>query len=150
MPLIAPARRDWTGDRVVILPDEAPFALSCWPPKGWRNHTADSRLLLWEAAATSLAFGHTAGSLDREDILDSYNFLALPGTANPALRSTGHHIRYFNFKCLCDIALGKVTDVDLAARTLSQLEAARAASVIDPTCNEILKRLRRQTSPENL
>ena len=55
----------------------------------------------------SYSFG--TSDLDRTDILDKYNFLALPGSSCPPLKTNLQSARYFNYKCLVDILSGKAT-----------------------------------------
>ena len=77
MPLLPPARRNWAEEEVIALPSSLP--VSRWPPKGWLKLSPDSKLLIWETVATTLAI-HDGMVLDRGDVLDTFNFLALhPG-----------------------------------------------------------------------
>ena len=80
MPLLPPARRNWAEEEVIVLPSSLP--VSRWPPKGWLKLSPDSKLLIWETVATTLAI-HDGMELDRGDVLDTFNFLALPGSRNP-------------------------------------------------------------------
>ena len=85
MPLLPPSRCNWAVDEAIILPAYSP--IPCWPPKGWATYTSDVKLLLWETVSTALAL-HDDINIDGGEILDTYNFLALPGSGTPQLKST--------------------------------------------------------------
>ena len=46
MPLLPPARRNWSKEEQIALPEG--FPMTRWPPKGWSNLTTDVKLLLLE------------------------------------------------------------------------------------------------------
>ena len=86
-PLFQPARREWSEMEPVTL--KAGQVSISWPPPGWKDLSRDVKLLQWEVAAYKLAEATrdstTVIPMSRSDLLDRFNFLALPGTA-------GHHI----------------------------------------------------------
>jgi len=111
MPQLQPARREWKEGQVVQFV-EGDFTLS-WPPKNFTSITPDQKLLQWEFAAMSLlrAKGEDTTAIDRCTLLDTFNFLALPGTAghrtpksklSPLVKA-----RYFTYEALRRIALGQ-------------------------------------------
>ena len=124
MPLCPPARRNWTTEEEITLPSSSPFFR--WPPKGWFTLSRDAKLLAWETVATSLAIQDGATDLERGDILDSYNFLALPGSRHPQLVSNLQSARYFNYKCLADIIHARPSPN--SEPFVTQLEAAKSRS----------------------
>jgi hypothetical protein len=89
MPLFPPSSRDWSS----VPEEDIKFAIgqTCikWPPKGWEGMTPDRKLLIWEYTAMALSSAKTGlqfPSQERLDLLDTFNFLALPGTATYHLR----------------------------------------------------------------
>lgn len=104
MPMIPPARREWTNVRPLILLTE-PQPLH-WPPTDWESLGPDARLFAWEMAAFRL---HTSGrqpkplDWDRVTLLTVYNMLALPGTASLSveeLRRDELNMRQFNYNMM--------------------------------------------------
>ena len=140
MPLCPPARRNWTTEEEITLPSSSPF--SRWPPKGWFTLSRDAKLLAWETVATSLAIQDGATDLERGDILDSYNFLALPGSRHPQLVSNLQSARYFNYKCLVDIIHARPSPN--SEPFVTQLEAAKSRSPFSPTTYTILQEIERK------
>ena len=140
MPLCPPARRNWTTEEEITLPSSSPF--SRWPPKGWFTLSRDAKLLAWETVATSLAIQDGATDLERGDILDSYNFLALPGSRHPQLVSNLQSARYFNYKCLADIIHARPSQN--SEPFVTQLEAAKSRSPFSPTTYTILQEIERK------
>ena len=140
MPLCPPARRNWTTEEEITLPSSSPF--SRWPPKGWFTLSRDAKLLAWETVATSLAIQDGATDLERGDILDSYNFLALPGSRHPQLVSNLQSARYFNYKCLVDIIHARPSRN--SEPFVTQLEAAKSRSPFSPTTYTILQEIERK------
>ncbi|CAG2217762.1 unnamed protein product [Mytilus edulis] len=102
MPAIPPARRDWKTKSIKI-PTGSTFLQ--WPPREWETLTPDSKLLAWEFAASQLEY-HSTGKfpkLDRVDLLDKYNFLALPGTKEQKIKGKENLVRkcrYYNYEIL--------------------------------------------------
>ena len=82
-----------------------------WPPRGWRTFTADRKLQVFEYASAMLDADMSGfPTTNRADILDKFNFLALPRSARPAATSrTG--MRLGNYQQLRAIAMGKETDL---------------------------------------
>ena len=109
MPLVPPARRNWDADEVVDLSGRRTSLK--WPPRGWRTYTADRKLQVFEYASAMLDADMSGFPVtNRADILDKFNFLALPGSARPAATSkTG--MRLGNYQQLRAIAVGKDTDL---------------------------------------
>ena len=140
MPLCPPVRRNWTTEEEITLPSSSPFAR--WPPKGWFTLSRDAKLLAWETVATSLAIQDGATDLERGDILDSYNFLALPGSRHPQLVSNLQSARYFNYKCLADIIHARPSPN--SEPFVTQLEAAKSRSPFSPTTYTILQEIERK------
>ena len=97
MPLFPPARRDWSCGAEIALP--LSDGMSQWPPKDWMNMDPDTRLLIWEVAATSLAikFGM---ALDRASVQDAFQFLALPGSRSIEATGLEKDLRRGNFMAL--------------------------------------------------
>ena len=97
MPLFPPARRNW--EKTVTFA-YAGKTLE-WPPQNWIRMTPDQKLLNWEYAAMSLEQASGMSSvLDRGDLLDKYNFLALPGTKFPPLDSPLRKARYYVYETM--------------------------------------------------
>ena len=140
MRLCPPARRNWTTEEEIALPSSSPF--SRWPPKGWFTLSRNAKLLAWETVATSLAIQDGATDLERGDILDSYNFLALPGSRHPQLVSNLQSARYFNYKCLADIIHARPSPN--SEPFVTQLEAAKSRSPFSPTTYTILQEIERK------
>ena len=82
-----------------------------WPPHGWRTFTADKKFQVFEYASAMLDADMTGFPVTkRADILDKFNFLALPGSARPAATSkTGMCLG--NYQQLRAIAVGKDPDL---------------------------------------
>ena len=134
MPLLPPARRNWSKEEQIALPEGSP--MTRWPPKGWSNLTPDVKLLLLETVATTLALKDGL-ALDRRDILDTYNFLALPGSSNPKLSTNTQKARYFNFRTVADIRMG----LSKSSAFISMMEAAKATSSPPLTAVIILQQI---------
>ena len=104
MPLFPPARRQWAGDEAVVL--EVGDTTVRWPPKEWQELTSDQKLLMWEFTAMSLATAINKGvppTIDRFHLLDTFNFIALPGTGLYKIKKAEHIItksRYYNYEQL--------------------------------------------------
>ncbi|KAL3871527.1 hypothetical protein ACJMK2_025861 [Sinanodonta woodiana] len=108
MPLLAPARRDWKKEMQFTITEGS--TVIHWPPEGWTKMTPDQKLLTWEYAAMTLETG--AGSrmnpaLERSYLLDKFNMLALPGTAEPAYggEMISRKARYYNYEWLRQLAI---------------------------------------------
>ncbi|MCG7866652.1 MAG: hypothetical protein JAY74_09800 [Candidatus Thiodiazotropha taylori] len=112
MPHWQPARRSWEADEEVSFA-EGELTIF-WPPKGWKMLTPDQKLLQWEFTAMSLlrARGVDTTAIERADLLDDFNFLALPGTSahKRSKHSPSYMIvksRYFTYETLRQIAIGQ-------------------------------------------
>lgn len=105
MPAIPPARRDWKDTTVKF---NVGTTFIEWPPRNFETMTPDRKLLAWEFVASQLEY-HSTGKfpdIDRIDLLDKYNFLALPGTKEQRLRdkdNTLRKCRYYNYEVLRSI-----------------------------------------------
>ena len=126
MPLFPPARRDWTSGVEIQLP--IPGSLSMWPPAGWKTMSADIKLLLWETVSTLLAtLVFQAIPEDRGLLLDTFQFLALPGTRERKLVSPFQMMRHSSFTTVRKIAAGDYHLSD-ATTLIEQFEAACLSS----------------------
>ena len=141
MPLLPPSRRNWAVDEAIILP--AYSLIPCWPPKGWATYTSDVKLLLWETVSTALAL-HDDINIDRGEILDTYNFLALPGSGTPQLKSTVQTARYCNFQMIRAIYVGKSDQIKLNRQIVSMLEAASSTSFPTVSSSVILEQIEKK------
>ena len=99
MPLFPPARRNWGNS--IKLPVSGDKTLT-WPPDGWTEFTPDQKLMAWEYAAMHLEFTSSVMKMDhtRGDLLDKYNFLALPGSNVPAIKTPLRKARYYIYESL--------------------------------------------------
>ena len=126
MPLVAPARRAW-GDDQVVLPVQGNSTLR-WPPQKWKTFTRDQKLRAWEFAALTLERGESAEvqiPLSRGELLDKYNMLGLPGTDLPAMETVMRKARYYTCETL-RIITSSTNDTADQMTLLSKIEAASA------------------------
>ena len=81
MPQWQPACRAWDVEEDVSFVEEELTIF--WPPKKWSTLDPQQKLLQWEFAAMQImkARGENYVSVSQTDLLDRFNFLALPGTA---------------------------------------------------------------------
>lgn len=128
MPLMTPARRKWNTDSTVALP--LPGAFQAWPPAKWKALTPDAKLLLWQTTATQLAL-LCGMDVNRELIMDNFNFLALPGTKENKFTKPTSITRFHNFRLIRRIAKGTDHSQD-AIEMLKQLEDSTNASTTHP------------------
>ncbi|MEW8546493.1 MAG: hypothetical protein AB2693_23490 [Candidatus Thiodiazotropha sp.] len=138
MPHWQPARRAWEEDEVVSLVERDLTIF--WPPKGWKSLTPQQKLMQWEFAALSImkARGENYIHIHQADLLDNFNFLALPGTAaHKTPKSLPSYLqvksRLFNYETLRSIANGDLKD----EKWLSMLEAG--AMMRDTSNDKLLK-----------
>lgn len=125
MPLFPPARRNWEG-KSVLLPLTEPFKM--WPPVSWQDMSGDTRNLMMESVATSLAMKWKM-PLDREYITDCFNFLILPGSSRREIHSRESHARHSNLSIIKKISFGeKVINADCL---ISMYQFATSKSVIN-------------------
>ena len=105
MPLFPPAKRDWADKQIVLKGRCKEFT---WPPTNWQTWDGARRLTAWELAAMTLDADEAGFPVLEHDLmLDSYNFLGLPGTSYPEIKhATGaeRKMRTYNLKCLLEIA----------------------------------------------
>ncbi|KAK3088555.1 hypothetical protein FSP39_020541 [Pinctada imbricata] len=136
MPLCPPARRNW--DR------EAPLTRGnvnlTWPPHKWRQMSPDQKLLQWEFA--SMRFEQEISdcwSLERGELLDKYNFLALPGSKIPPYDSPMRKARYYTYETL---------RTSPSAELLKQMLLAREAR--DTSVDDLIRTLNKRGVPLRL
>ena len=106
--------------------------------------SSDMKLMVWESAAMALALKNSFVDWDRGEILDHYNFLALPGSASPQLKSSFQTSRFFTFKVVRDIFLGKTQASESNKRLITMLEAANSAAFKSSTAEQILEQMERK------
>ena len=135
MPLVPPARRDWSkAPHQVRL--EGRVESIHWPPRNWQRMSAQQRLGAWELAALRLdANEEGVPRTEKAKVLDSYSFLALPGTAQPPVRPSDQSsakARLYTYKVLVDLATKGTGDTDLLAmlELASQLRDSSVDSLI--------------------
>ena len=116
-PLFQPARREWTEEKTISLKSGEISLL--WPPSGWKNLCGDSKLLQWEVAAYKLCEATrdpaTMVTVNRSDLLDRFNFLALPGTSChhiPRSQKETAKSRFFTYERLRKLAVGEASQED--------------------------------------
>ncbi|MEW8548310.1 MAG: hypothetical protein AB2693_32805 [Candidatus Thiodiazotropha sp.] len=111
LPLVPPGRRNWDQDEVVTLTGRTNTIK--WPPSGWRTFTAERRLQVFEFAAGLLDADLTGFPVtSRSDLLDKYNFMALPGSMPPQ-PGPKSAMRLANYQQLRAIATGEESDLRL-------------------------------------
>ena len=92
MPQWQPARRAWDKEEEVEL-TEGTLTIR-WPPRKWKDLDPQQKLLQWEFAAMQIlkVRGDEYQSITQTDLLDQFNFLALPGTVShkPPRRSASY------------------------------------------------------------
>ena len=92
MPQGQPARRTWDKEEEVEL-TEGTLTI-CWPPRKWKDLDPQQKLLQWELAAMQIlkVRGDEYQSITQTDLLDQFNFLALPGIVShkPPRRSSSY------------------------------------------------------------
>ena len=141
MPQWQPARRNWDLD------EEVSFSVGdiviFWPPKGWKQLDHQQKLLQWQFAAMQIlrARGADYVNVTLTDLLDSFNFLALPGTdAHKAPRHSASYMasksRLYTYEFLRAIANGECMD----DRWLSMVEGG--AMLRDTSNDDLLKQCR--------
>lgn len=142
MPLLPPGRRNWTTEEEIELPSPSPFRF--WPPKKWMSFSGDARLMVWETVATTLSLNDGIKELDRADILDSFNFLALPGSRNPPMKTNLQSARYYNYKCVRDVYTGKATQIEQSQIFINLLDITKPNSTVLPSVNAILQEIEKK------
>ena len=86
--------------------------------------------------ATSLALSD-GFDLERGSILDAFNFLALPGSKDPDIKTNLQWARYYNFKAVRDVYIGRST----CEMVITMLEAAIKCSMSSPSASVILEQI---------
>ena len=137
MPLLAPARRSWEQEESIVLPASSPVPK--WPPRGWTSFSPDAKLLVWETVSTSLAIKDGL-QLDRGEILDSFNFLALPGSKDPVIRTKLQNARYHNYMALRDVRLSRSQTTEL----VEMFEAAKSCHKPSISTSVLLEQIERK------
>jgi hypothetical protein len=126
MSLVPPARRNWDRDEVLKLEGTT----ISWLPHGWKKMSSDQRKLTWEFAATTIELKTVSfNGINKTDMLDKYNCLALPGTSEDGKHSDNKirsKVRYYNYEFLRIVANKKTTSRE-DKEVVEMLE--RAASV---------------------
>lgn len=140
MPLVPPARRNWDREEVLKLEGTT----ISWPPHGWKKMSSDQRKLTWEFAATTLELKTVSfNAINRTDLLDKYNCLALPGTSEDGKHSDNKirsKVRYYNYEYLRIVANKKTTSRE-DKEVVEMLE--RAASVRNKTVDFLVHQINR-------
>ena len=111
MPAVPSARREWAETTVKFSIGDTQIE---WPPKNWKEMNSDKKLHAWEFVSTQLEFLLTGSfpTMERIDLLDKYNFLALPGTKEQKLRDKDNFLRkarYYNYECIREAATSQDT-----------------------------------------
>ena len=78
--------------------------------------------------------------LNRGEIIETYNFLALPGSRDPNLQTNLQSARYYNYKAVRDICLGKSKSSDV----ITMLEAASSCSRQTISASVLLEQIERK------
>ena len=78
MSMVPPARPNWYRDEILKLEGTTII----WPQHGWNKMSSDRRKLTWEFAAITIELKTVScNAINKTDLLDKYNCLALPGTS---------------------------------------------------------------------
>ncbi|XP_076104529.1 uncharacterized protein LOC143073103 [Mytilus galloprovincialis] len=131
MPAIPPASRDWKTKSIKV-PTGTTFLQ--WPPREWETLTPDSKLLAWKFAASQFEY-HSTGKfpkLDRTDLLDEYNFLALPVTKEQKIKGKENLVRkcrYYNYEILRTIINKDNPDFQIIVNQLYTTRDLRDTSI---------------------
>ena len=128
MPLLPPARREWTGVEPVKLATRGTTAIT-WSPKNWSAFSDDQKLTAWTFTSMSLEFGRGVALItDHGELLDRYAFLALPGTVvTEPDRNLAAKIRLANYNILKDINL-RLLQEEEALKWITMFEATRTGA----------------------
>ena len=89
--------------------------------------------------ATSFALSDGL-DLERGNILDVFNFLALPGSKDPVIKTNLQQACYYNFKAVRDVYIGRST----CEMVIMMLEAAIKCSMPSPSASVILELIERK------
>ena len=126
MPMLPPARRNWKEEEVVTL--SVGQVSVKWPPKGFKTMTKDQKLL--EAEFAAMMFVKSKGRSDplhRGELLDTFNFLILPGTVPLSPKKVSPPLfksRVYLYQAVRNIALNDGTPNKEDADLIELLEAS--------------------------
>lgn len=110
MPLLPPARRKWTGETPRFLYGIGGNKIE-WPPKDWQAMDADRRYQVAVHAANVLDSNDTGYPVtSSEDIMDSYNFLILPGSQEIKPATHKRKARLLNYDLVRQVAKEQTND----------------------------------------
>ena len=130
MPLLAPARRDWN-----IAPQSIVNTI-VWSPVGWQDMDRARRLQAFEYQAMHLDVGDDGiPTTPRPKLLASYNYLALPGSAEQLISNAEQKLRLYNYEVLRNLA--NTSHGDEAVLHMLELAAAGRDKSQDNTINQI-------------
>ena len=140
MPLVPPSRRNWDREEIMKLEGTT----ISWPPHGWKKMSSDQRKLTWEFAATTMELKTVSfNAINRTDLLDKYNCLALPGTSEDGKHSDNKirsKVRYYNYEFLRIVANKKTTSRE-DKEVVEMLE--RAASIRNKSVDFLVHQINR-------
>lgn len=133
MPLLPPARRNWDTTKVTLI--EGDLSID-WPPSDWKQMSPDQRLFQVEIVAHKIlqARKYDMTCMSRSLLLDTFNFLILPGSKCPAAKDPNGLARLGLYEIIRSIYLGQFKDLS----TLQMLE--KAATLRDTTNDAFLNK----------
>ena len=109
MPLVPSTRRNWDRDEILKLEGTT----ISWPPHGWKkNEFRPTKTNVGIRSYNHRAENHVLQCINRTDLLDKYNYLALPGTSEDGKHSDNKvrsKARYYNYEFLRIVANRKTT-----------------------------------------
>ena len=140
MPLVPPVRRNWDRDAIIKLEGTT----ISWPPHGWKKISSDQRKLTLEFAETTIELKTVScNAINRTDLLDKYNCLALPGTSEDGKHSDNKvrsKVRYYKYE-FSRIVGNKKTTSSGDKEFVEMLE--RAASVRNKSVDFLVHQINR-------
>ena len=98
-------------------------------------------LMVWESAGMAPALRDGLVNMDRGEILDHYNWFALPSLVSSQLKSSFQASRYFAFKVVRGVFLSKTPASESNKRLITMLEAANAATFKSSTADQIMEQV---------
>ena len=102
MPMLPPARRDWNVGQISI---RGKVNSINWPPAGWEGMDKAKRLQAFEYGAMHLDVGDDGvPATPRNKLCATYNYLALPGSAEQLISEAGQKLRLYNYEVLRNMA----------------------------------------------
>ncbi|KAK3097941.1 hypothetical protein FSP39_014702 [Pinctada imbricata] len=111
LPLMPPARRQWADTQVTLTNGSTSVT---WPPVNWKELSKDQRLLELEYVAMTLTRA-TSGHqpfVERAELFEVFNFLALPGTVplSPKKIQKPHFkSRFYMYQAIRMVAISETT-----------------------------------------